>query len=1041
MAITTHDWENVQLLHRNRKTERAHFIPFAEKRSALTFERNNSSSFKLLNGLWKFHYADSPRLAPEEFYMEDFETSDWDDLYVPSSWQMHGYGEPAYTNVVYPFPVDPPFVPSENPTGSYVREFWISKDWLDKEITLRFEGVDSAFHVWLNGKEIGYSQGSRIPSEFDLTPFIKEGQNRIAVQVVQWSDGSYIEDQDMWWLSGIFRDVYLLAVPRVHVEDYFIKTIFDENYENAILYVDTVIENRSDSAVSHYKLEYHLLDTSGQVVINQQESDTVSIAANSKETVVQTFSIRHPHKWSAEHPYLYNLLLSLKKETGEITEVIPTRVGFRSVELKHGLFRVNGVAIKLKGVNRHDHHPGLGRAVPFEWMKEDVRLMKQHNINAVRTAHYPNDPRFYDLCDRYGLYVIDEADLECHGFDVIGNWNALSDDPAWENAYLDRIKRMVARDKNHPSIIMWSLGNESGFGRNHVTMANWAREFDDTRLIHYEGECRAITRSESNYDPQREPEASDVFTTMYTAIEVMDVLGMRDDLAKPHILCEYAHAMGNGPGGLKEYWETFYKHDRLQGGFVWEWQDHGIHQLTEHGKEYVAYGGDFGEAPNDSNFVIDGLVMADHTPSPALSEYKKVIEPILVESMDLEKGEVKITNRYDFISLNHLHASWSITKGEGVVASGTVSINSIEPRASKVVDLPYELERYHGSEDDYWLELVFSLAGDTIWAKTGHQVAWSQFELPTQKADKEEETSLAGRPLEVEDSTHSLHVKGENFIVQWDKVSGRLSEWKVQGIDLIKTGPILNLWRAPIDNDLWAQVHWKDIPSIKEWKESGLHWLQQRVDSVSYVALEEHQIEIIVTSRVAPPILNWGITTTYTYTIDSDGKMTIDVKGEPYGEPPQTFPRLGLKMELPAMLDLVTWYGRGPGESYVDSRQANGVGVWKKKAEEFYTPYAYPQENGNRHEVRWAQIKNESGIGLTFQGKPCFDINIQYYTMENLEKAQHTYDLVEQDFITVLIDHKHHGLGSASCGPDVLEKYRLKSGAFQFGLEMKPAFN
>ncbi len=1040
MAQTVHDWENIEVLQRNRKTERAHFIPFSEKRSALTFDRNNASSFKLLNGLWKFHYADNPNLSPDEFYTENFQTSDWDDLYVPSSWQIHGYGKPAYTNVVYPFPVDPPYVPSENPTGCYVREFWITGDWLDKQVTVRFEGVDSAFHVWVNGKEVGYSQGSRTPSEFDLTSFIKEGKNRIAVRVYQWSDGSYIEDQDMWWLSGIFRDVYLLAVPKVHIEDFFIKTRLDENYENASLYIETVIENRSSFAVSDYKLEYHLLDGNGQAVINEKESKAVSIAANSKKTVIQTFSITNPSKWSAENPYLYKLLLSLKQEAGQIAEVIPAKVGFRSVELKDGLFLINGVPIKLKGVNRHDHHPELGRAVPLEWMEEDVKLMKQHNINAVRTSHYPNDPRFYDLCDWYGLYVIDEADLECHGFEVIGKWDALSDDPAWENAYLERMKRMVARDKNHPSIIMWSLGNESGFGRNHVAMADWAREFDDTRLIHYEGECQAITRLESNYDPQREPEASDVFTTMYTAVEVMDALGQRDDLTKPHILCEYAHAMGNGPGGLKEYWEAFYEHDRLQGGFVWEWMDHGIRQVTEDGKEYFAYGGDFGETPNDSNFVIDGLVMADHTPSPALLEYKKVIEPVLVESVDLEKGEVKVTNRYDFISLSHLHATWSIRNGVSVVAGGTIPVSDIEARTSKEIVLPYELDRYRVAEDDYWLNIEFTLANDSAWAETGHQVAWAQFELPVQKAKQEETTSLSDQPLKVEDSKHSLLVQGENFIVRLDKVFGRLTEWKFQGIDLIKTGPVLNLWRVPIDNDLWAQVHWKDIPSFKEWKESGLHQLQQRIDAVRYMALGEHQVEIIVEARVAPPILNWGMTTTYTYTIDSDGKMDINVKGEPFGKLPQTFPRIGLKMEVPAMLDHVTWYGRGPGESYLDSKQANGVGVWMKKVEDFYTPYVYPQENGSRHEVRWAQLANTSGVGMRFRGKPLFDFNAQYYTMENLEKAQHTYDLVKQDFITVLIDHKQHGLGSASCGPDVLEKYRLKSGPFQFGLEIKPSF-
>ncbi|WP_077623261.1 beta-galactosidase subunit alpha [Sediminibacillus massiliensis] len=1037
MGRNTNDWENLQILQRNRKAARAHFISFADKQSALTFDRNNAASFKLLNGIWKFHYAESPSLAPEAFYQEDYQTSSWDDLYVPSSWQMHGYGKPAYTNVVYPFPIDPPFVPSENPTGSYVREFWITEEWLDKQVSVKFEGVDSAFHVWVNGREVGYSQGSRIPSEFDLTDYIKEGKNRIAVQVYQWSDGSYIEDQDMWWLSGIFRDVYLLAVPKVNVEDYFVKTSFDENYENATLHVETILENNSDTDVTDYKLEYLLKQDNGDVVF-KEESKKISIAAGSRETIVQTFQVETPNKWSAEDPYLYALLLSLKEGAGESTEVIPTRVGFRHVELKDGLFYVNGVAIKLKGVNRHDHHPDLGRAVPMEWMEEDVKLMKQHNINAVRTAHYPNDPRFYDLCDRYGLYVIDEADLETHGYAVIDEWSKLSDDPEWEEAYLDRMKRMVERDKNHASIIMWSLGNESGYGRNHLEMAEWARRHDDTRLIHYEGECRAITRSESDYDPQRDPEASDVFTTMYTAVEVMDRLGQRNDLTKPHILCEYAHAMGNGPGGLKEYWDTFYKHDRLQGGFVWEWLDHGIRQQTEDGEEYFAYGGDFGEKPHDSNFVIDGLVMADHTPSPALTEYKKVIEPVLIESADLESGKIKVTNRYDFVSLDHLQASWSIKSGTSIVDSGTVQLSGVAAHSSKEITLPYDLERYHGAEEDYWLTVEFTLTNNTAWAKTGHQVAWEQFELPVQKAEKVEPI-LSGRPLHVEEGRNSLFVEGGDFLIRFDTITGRLAEWKYQGVELINTGPSLHLWRAPIDNDLWAQEHWKAIPSIKEWKDHGLHWLQERTKSVSYQTSGEHRVEITIETRVAPPVLSWGIKTTYTYSIDSNGTIGIDVKGKPYGKLPQTFPRIGLKMEVPSLLDRVKWYGRGPGEAYVDSKQANPVGVWTKKVEDFYTPYVYPQENGSRHEVRWAELTDENSVGIKFQGKPVFDFNAQYYTLENLEKAQHTYDLVKQDFVTVLLDHKQHGLGSASCGPDVLEKYRLKSGAFQFGLELGPS--
>ncbi|MDL4843223.1 glycoside hydrolase family 2 TIM barrel-domain containing protein [Aquibacillus rhizosphaerae] len=1033
-----HDWENVNVLQRNRKPNRAHFVPFKDKQSALTFKRDNAAFFKLLNGNWKFHYATSPSLSPEKFYTTGYDISNWDDLYVPSSWQMHGYGNPVYTNVVYPFPVDPPFVPSENPTGSYVREFFISKVWMEKHITLKFEGVDSAFYVWVNGQKVGYSQGSRMPSEFDITPYILEGKNSVAVQVYQWSDATYMEDQDMWWLSGIFRDVYLLAEPKVHVQDYFVKTILDKNNENAVLQIETVVENSSSKAVDGYKLDYELLDANGRATVTKQDSLSMSIAANSKQTIVQTFDVIQPNKWSAENPYLYSLVLSLKDAAGDVAEVIPTRVGFRSVELKDGLFWVNGVAIKLKGVNRHDHHPDLGRAVPLEWMMEDVKLMKQHNINAVRTAHYPNDPRFYDLCDRYGLYVIDEADLETHGFDVIGNWNQLSDDPEWKAAYLDRMQRMVHRDKNHASIIMWSLGNESGFGKNHVAMATWAKGFDDTRLIHCEGESRAITRTESGYDQKRDPESSDICTTMYTAVEVMDALGKRIDLKKPHILCEYAHAMGNGPGGLKEYWETFYTHDRLQGGFVWEWLDHGIRQYTEDGQEYFAYGGDFGENPHDSNFVIDGLVMADRTPSPGLMEYKKIIEPVIVDAVDLENGKVKITNRYDFISLAHLHATWTIMSGESIVENGILPIGNISERSSEIVELGYDINMFHGSTDDVWLNIDFTLAKNTDWAKVGHRVAWGQFKLPVQKAELKE-VACSGISLQVDDIINSIIVQGDNFIFRFDKVVGSLAEWRYQGIDLIKAGPKLNVWRAPIDNDLWSQIPWKEVPSVTEWKNYGLHRLQHRIDTVNYKILGNDQVEVNVVARVAPPIWNWGITTTYTYTIDAFGSLRVNVKGDPYGKLPETFPRIGLNMEIPSMFDHVKWYGRGPDEAYIDSKEASAFGVWSKKVEDLYTPYVYPQENGSRLDVHWATLTNESGVGIEFIGDPHVDFNASYFPLETIEKAQHTYDLVKQNFITVQVDHKQHGLGSSSCGPDVLDKYRLYSGPFQFTLKMKPS--
>lgn len=1011
------DWENLSVLQRNRRPEHSYFFAYDSIERALTYKREDSSGFKSLNGKWKFYYAENPLKAPERFYSEDFDVSNWADISVPSSWQMQGYGRPHYTNVQYPFPVDPPYVPTENPTGCYRRAFHVSEEWSDQQIILRFEGVDSAFHLWINGEEAGYSQGSRMASEFDISSYIHEGENRIAVRVYQWSDGSYIEDQDMWWLSGIFRDVYLLAKSEKRIQDVFFHTNFDENYENAILRTDV----KFSGDLTGHTVEVLLLDQDKKPVAEPKKFPA-------SETTLE-LKVEHPEKWSAETPYLYHALLVLKDQDGNVVEVIPNKIGFRSVELKDGLLLVNGVPIMLKGVNRHDHHPDYGKAVPFDWMVEDVRMMKQHNINAVRTSHYPNDPGFYALCDEYGLYVIDEADLECHGFGIAGDLNQISDDEEWEAAYVDRIERMVERDKNHPSIIMWSLGNESGYGRNHAVMGEWAKRRDPGRLVHYEGETRELMNEEGHSnDPQKDPETSDVHSTMYTAVEVMDRLGARTDLKKPHILCEYAHAMGNGPGGLKEYWETFYQHDRLQGGFVWEWLDHGIRRFTEDGKEYFAYGGDFGDEPNDYNFVIDGLVMPDHTPSPGLVEYKKVLEPVKVEAVDLPKGQLRITNLYDFVSLDHLQASYNVEVEGEIFDSGIFEFPAIKAGETESVKLSYQSPDAVGANSDCLLNIKFALAYDTKWGKAGDEVAWAQFEVPVEKKKETPVSGLSDSALQLEETSTQYIVEGDNFSFKFNKIYGVIDSWVYEGSEFIKTGPKLNLWRAPIDND---------HRSVTRWKKYGLHWLQHQVRSVE-CKKNEDRIEFITQIRTAPPVLSWGINATYRYTLSKDGELVLDVTGNPEGECPETLPRIGLTFTLPEQLDHVSWSGKGPGEAYVDSRQAGRYGIWSKKVDELHTPYVFPQENGNRHDVKWATFSDETGVGLKISGKPRFDFSAHFYTNEDLEEATHTYELEKRDVITLNVDHKQHGLGTASCGPDVLEKYRLKTEPFAFSIRIQP---
>lgn len=1022
-TTSTNDWETLACLQKNRLAPRSSFIPYAQEAAALSFERGASSFFKLLNGPWRFSYSQSPMEAPERFYEDSFDAEAWDSVLVPSNWQMQGYGRPHYTNVMYPFPVDPPRVPTENPTGCYRRTFFVPDEWLQRYVTLRFEGVDSAFHVWINGNEVGYSQGSRLPSEFEISSYLRPGTNSIAVRVYQWSDGSYLEDQDQWWLSGIFRDVYLLSRPKLHLADLFVHTQFVT--PDATLSVEAVIANKG--ALPAGQVRITLLDGQEQPVSIPNAAQAFAVEPGADVVLNFHTAVRAPRRWSAEDPYLYYLLLSIYDANGHLLEVIPSRVGFRTIVLQNGLFLVNGAALKLKGVNRHEHHPDLGRAVPYAAMVQDILLMKQHNINTVRTSHYPNDTRFLDLCDEYGLYVIDEADLECHGFGFVehqGNvevarapaqWT--SDNPAWEEAYVERAVRMVERDKNHACVIMWSLGNESFFGRNHETMAVWIRTRDASRLIHYEGDAEA--------------RVCDVFSTMYSSVADIVKLGEYTDLAKPHVLCEYAHAMGNGPGGLSEYWDAIYRYPRLQGGCVWEWCDHGIRRYTADGQEYFAYGGDFGDVPNDGNFVIDGLVSADRVPSPGLLEYKKVIEPIRTEALDVARGLVRITNLYDFSSLAHITCSWSLTRDGVSIQQGVLPLPEIPAQGAREVSIPFTLPA-NITEWDYWLNLDFTLAFDARWAKRGHEVATAQFLVASRGAQRSRQEIASSSLLTCHTAGTSLVIQGPDMEVRFNTVYGVLASWVYEGRQLIEAGPRLTFWRAVTDNDrgkyTTSNVH-------SEWKLFGLHRLRQRVDSVRWeVSNDGKAVTVRVAVRIAPPVRSWGIACSYEYTVYGTGDIVVQVQGIPDAGGPRTLPRIGLELRLPRQFEHVTWYGRGSGEAYADTRQANRVGLYRRTVDELYTPYTVPQENGNRAEVRWVRVEDAQGAGLLALGMPEMNFSIHRYTVEQLDEARHTYELRDTGQLIWHLDYRQHGIGSASCGPGVLPQYELRCEPFQFAL-------
>ncbi|GIP30115.1 beta-galactosidase [Paenibacillus sp. J23TS9] len=1006
--MTNRDWDNLGVLERNRSKSRAYFIPYSDRGSALSYDRGSSPWFKSLNGIWKFNFSGMPELAPQDFYKNTCDTTGWDDIRVPGHWQLQGYGHPHYTDLLYPFPVDPPHVPNDNPTGSYVREFELPPHWDERTVSIKFDGVDSAFHVWLNGSFVGYSQGSRLTTEFDLTSFLQPGVNRLAVRVYQWSDGSYLEDQDMWWMSGIFRDVYLIAEPSaVRVTDYRVVTELDAELANAVLSVRLDLAGSSIQG----KVQLQLIDQAGELVLSADQ------ILSSLSHADFNLPVAKPVLWNAESPYLYHLIITVQDAKDQIMEITAQRVGFRRVEVKDGQFLVNGKAILLKGVNRHDHHPDTGRTVTLSTMLQDIQLMKQHNINAVRTAHYPNDPRFYDLCDEYGLYVMEETDLETHGFEPLGNISRLSDDPAWKDAYVDRIRRMVERDKNHPSVIFWSLGNESGFGCNFRAMSEWCKENDPTRLVHYEED--------------REAEVCDVVSTMYSSVEKMIGFGQMTDHPKPHILCEFAHAMGNGPGGLRPYFDTFDAYRRLQGGFVWEWIDHGLSRKTADGKDDYAYGGDYGDVPNNSNFVIDGLIRPDRTPSPGLIEYKKIIEPVRVEMIDA--GKIRITNRYDFATLHHLQANYSVTADGCIIRSGMLTLPHIGPGENAELEIPLQAGQPVKSVEagmEAWLNVGFTLGADCSWARAGHEVAWAQFALPAQSLyESRISAPLVLQKLSVNEEDRRLILSNDVFRVSFDRLQAGIASLCINGKELIQRGPRLNFWRAPIDNDMYV---------LPDWRKAHLDRLTERIDGFRWEQLGEAAVKVTWTSRIAPPVHDWGFRCEISYTVTASGLMTMDVKGTPEGTPPVMLPKIGLQLQIPGDMEHVKWYGRGPGESYSDSKEAGRIGVYQSTVDGLFTPYIYPQENGNRTDVRWVSIVDEAGIGLLAAGAPVLEFSARRYTDGDLEEAQHMSDLKPRDFITLNLDYRQNGLGSNSCGPAQSPEHSVKPEPFQFRILLQP---
>lgn len=1007
-------WEDEQLLHIGRCE------PHTD------YGRTSGNEHRLsLNGNWRFLYIQAPEYSPEGFYDADFPDCGWDTLAVPSCWEMKGYGRMHYTDVWYLFPINPPFVPSENPTGIYRRTVTLPKEWEDKRKILRFDGAGSAFDVWVNGRHAGYSKGSRITSEFDVTGLVCSGENQITVRVYKWSDGTYLECQDMWWYGGIYRDVTLIARPKAGIEDYAVDAGLDDSYQEGILTQSIVASGEAKRA------EWKLTDASGtEIASGTEKLEEGRVRIQAKVGAVCP--------WSAEQPSLYTVTLDLYGR-GELTEALDSVevvTGFRRIEVKGSNFLVNGVPIMINGVNMHDFSPAGGPVVSRETVEEHMRMMKRYNINAIRCAHYPKMPYFYGLCDKYGFYVIDEADLETHGFEWIERYEWLNNEKTWQTAYIDRAVRMVKEHRNHPCILMWSLGNESSVGENFNASAEAIRNLDSSRLIHYESDYGA--------------DITDVYSTMYTRLDGLKHIGESNDChGKPHILCEYGHAMGNGPGNLEEYQELFRRYERLQGGFIWEWYDHGIEKKDENGNTTWRYGGDFGDEPNNSNFCMDGLLRPDGKASAGLIHYKQVIAPVRAEAVDLSRGMLRIRNLYDFKDLSNIALNYQIVHGETVDASGRIDELKAGAKEEMLLTIPNQIEEPEAGSD-YYLNLSFVYKEATDYAAAEHEIGTEQFLLPDGNAKEQQngvpsdaeaapEASLdadeAGFGVSGQESKTALAVSetavraeitGEKFCVVFNKITGKLESYEVNGKNRIIDGPSLNLWRAPIDNDMYKVADWKEKYFLHRQQEQVeeftiCHGAGERLSEKGLMAGEDKgDVMVQIRTHFAPLSMAFGFKACYIWRVKRSGELelSLDMKGFKYSKfIPEFIPRIGIEMRLPGEMKNIAWYGLGPEENYCDMKSAARMGIYRRAVEEMHEEYAKPQENGHREDVRWLAAGDEEESLLICSDKGV-GINVHDYTTEDLERARHAGEIRRCGETVIHMDAKHSGLGSNSCGEE-----------------------
>lgn len=1019
MFQTPLDWENPQVVGRNKIQPRAHFIPYLDGEKALT--RSSSDLWQSLNGTWKFHWVREPSSRPKNFYQLQFEDKKWDSIPVPSNWEIQGYGYPFYRDEAYAFPANPPHIPHDyNPVGSYRRWFEVPANWSDKQVFLYFGGVKSAMYVWVNGKKVGYNQGSRTPAEFDITPHLKPGKNLLAVEVYRWSDGAYLECQDFWRLSGIFRDVAIWASPKVHIRDFQVTASLENEFKDGIFAVEAHVKNLGGTEAKNYQLRAELFEPNGSLktTLSSKKLPTINVKTETKVQLGSRFKNIKP--WSAETPTLYTLRLSLLNAQGQVQMAIAQKVGFRHVAIAQGQLKVNGVAVTLRGVNRHEHEPDKGQIVTEASMLRDIELMKQANINAVRTAHYPNVPRWYELCDQYGLYVVDEANIESHGMGYDPD-KTLGNHPDWSLAHLDRTIRMVEADKNFPSIIIWSLGNEAGDGINFQETYAWIKKRDSSRPVQYE---QAAQKAHT-----------DIVAPMYARTYMLEHYISKPQ-TRPLILCEYAHAMGNSAGNLKEYWDLIYSHPQLQGGFIWDWVDQSVYRKNEKGQTYLGYGGDFGfpEIANDANFCINGLVSSERKPHPTYWEVKKIYQPVAMRMVNLREGTLELHNRYDFIELDQFEGHFKVLEDGHPIQKGQFSTRGIAAGSRQTLNLQLKpFSRVSGAEYILHLELKTKTKQPMI--PKGHLIAWDQFLLPL-KGRVSDSRSQATGVVSLQKSDDFLEVKAAGSVFTFGKNSGILESWHAQGQSMLSTPLKPHYWRAPTDNDFGNASQKR----TRVWYQAS----QER----HLIALESKDLGNGGLMIVSKWQLGGGVgNAQFTYKIYPNGTIEIRHDLQPASEDLPELPRFGLTAELNQAFKNLTWYGRGPHENYWDRKTGAPFGRYNGHVDSHFYPYVRPQETGQRSDARWVSLRDKSGNGILIAGLPQFSFTALPFGNQALDpgeskKQRHAIDLVPGEKVTLNLDLHQMGVGGDnSWGAIAHQKYMLWPKAMSFTVllgSMKP---